>query len=317
MANRPLGKIEYLKMKDVLHREAKTFTPWLASPDGLELLGEALGSQLTLDATEKKVGPFSADMVLHISDDPEHVIVVENQYGKTDHPHLGKLLTYAAGLQAKSVVWIAENFQEEHRKAVDWLNEQSGGRIQFMAFEVVPIRIGKSKPALQLQAISSPNVWEQAVQEVHEERELSVTRLEQQKFWEEVREYVIAHGSKLRMRKPPPQHWYDISIGSAYAHIALTASSKHKRVGCELYIPGAKAKQIYDRLSAKRNPIQKQIGAKLEWQPLEGRAACRIAIYKDGSILNAAERVKLIKWLHLTAEHFHRVFLVQLKAIHI
>src|SRR5258706_15303648 len=114
-----LGKLEEVELRDVWQTESGSFTPWLATQDNLALLGETIGIELECEAQEKDVGPFRADILCKDTASGAWVLV-ENQLEKTDHTHLGQLLTYASGLQAVTIVWIAKRFTEEHRAALDW-----------------------------------------------------------------------------------------------------------------------------------------------------------------------------------------------------
>ncbi|MCG3158891.1 MAG: hypothetical protein DKINENOH_05538 [bacterium] len=310
-----LGKVEHIAPRELWPDEARNFTPRLASEAGLELLSEAIGvDALESVQTEVKVGPFNADILCRVAGDDNHVIVVENQFGKTDHDHLGKLITYASGLKAKTLIWIAETFTDEHRQALDWLNESNGDNASFFGLEIYAIRIGDSLPAPQLKIVSSPNIWAQAVRESQEPK-VSSTKLEQQQFWEEVRDYIKAQQSSLPLRQPRPQHWYEISIGRSYFSLSLTVNTQLERVGCELYIHGAQAKRAFDLLGQQKTAIEKELDQNVEWQRLEEREACRIVAYKDGSIYDTTQRQELKSWLYSTAERFHRAFSQRVKAL--
>lgn len=309
-----LGKVEYIEPRDLWPDEAKDFTPWLATDEGLGLLGEALTTELELVETEAEVGPFNADVLCRVVGEQDHLVVVENQFGKTDHDHLGKLITYASGLKAKTLVWIADSFTDEHREAVNWLNENKGGSARFFGLEIYAIKIGDSLPAPQLKVVSSPNIWAQAVRG-SKETELSTTKLDQRKFWEEVRDYIKSEQSTLRLRQPPAQHWYEIAIGRSSFHVSLTVNTQLERVGCELYLYGGQAKQAFDLLAADKEIIEKELGCAVEWQRLEGKEACRIIAYRDGSIYNPIQRQELKGWLHLSAERFQKVFAPRVKAL--
>ena len=311
-----LGKVEYVSVREIWPDEARDFTPWLGTEEGLQLLGEAINADLELVRREASVGPFNADLLARVVGEEEHLVVVENQFGRTDHDHLGKAITYASGLNARTVVWIAENFTDEHRQALDWLNEGKGEGTRFFALEVYVIRIGNSQPAAQFKVVSSPNIWAQAARETGEV-EPTATKLDQRKFWEEVREFVESKKSALSMRQPRPQNWYPIAIGRAHFQISLTINTQLNRVGCELYLSGPRAKQAYDQLSADKDAIERALGYAVEWQRLEGREACRVVIYKDGSIYNAVQRQELKEWLFQTADQFYRVFAPRVKALRI
>ena len=124
MATTDLGRLEPVDLREVWPNEESDFTPWLADQKNLAILGDALGMPLEFVAREEAVGPYSADILCRDSNDGTQV-VVENQLESTDHDHLGKLLTYAAHLGARVVVWIAKSFTDQHRAALDWLNEVS------------------------------------------------------------------------------------------------------------------------------------------------------------------------------------------------
>ena len=131
-----LGRLEKITdLREVWKTEDKDFTPWLANEQNLGLLGETIHMDLELEAVEKYVGPFRADILCRNTDDNSHVLV-ENQVERTDHTHLGQLMTYAAGLDTVSIVWIAREFTDEHRAALDWLNEITGDKFNFFGLEI-------------------------------------------------------------------------------------------------------------------------------------------------------------------------------------
>ncbi|MBI5878994.1 MAG: DUF4268 domain-containing protein [Chloroflexi bacterium] len=308
-----LGKVETIEPRGLWPDEAKDFTPWLASADGLELLAETINEgELELVETEKNVGLFKADILCRVTGEEDHLVVIENQFEPTDHDHLGKLITYASGLKAKTVVWISEEFRDEHRQAIDWLNENQ--IVRFFGLEVFGIKIADSPPAPQFKVVSSPNVWAQAVQESKDVGATS-TELDQQQFWEEVRETIKVSNPSLRLQKPQPQAWYPIAIGRANMHLSLTVNTRVERVGCELYLQGAQAKQAFDLLEKEKAAIEKELGYDVEWQRLEGKTACRIVAYKDGSIYDAVQRQELKSWLTSAAEQFYKVFALRVKAL--
>src|SRR5713101_2198640 len=146
MPAKPLGKVEEVELRDIWQDEARDFTPWLSTDPGLELLGDAINAELELVEREAHVGPFNADLLVKVVGAEDSLVVVENQFGRTNHDHLGKLITYASGLKTKTVVWIAESFTDEHRQALDWLNETKGEGARFFGLEVYAIAVGGSLP---------------------------------------------------------------------------------------------------------------------------------------------------------------------------
>src|SRR5438132_14411087 len=157
-----LGRLKKVDLREVFSSEAGDFTPWLAQEENLSLLGETIGIDLELEAQEKDVGPFRAD-ILCKDTATESWVLVENQLERTDHTHLGQLLTYAAGLQAVTIVWIAPRFTDEHRATLDWLNEITDDRFNFFGLEIELWRIGTSPVAPKFNVVSQPNDWSKTV----------------------------------------------------------------------------------------------------------------------------------------------------------
>jgi len=314
MATKQLGRMEQADLREVWQDEAKDFTPWLASEAGLDLLGETIGLELELVTQEANVGPFNADILAREVGEENHFVVIENQLGKTNHDHLGKLITYASGLKSKTIVWVAESFTDEHRQALDWLNENMGDAAAFYALQIEVWRIGDSLPAPQFRVISSPNLYQQAVRE-EISGELTETKQDYLRFWEEVRDYFQSKKTFLSLRKPRPQQWYKIALGRAHFNLAISMVTSRKRAGCEVYISGTRAKHAFELLKGQQSEIEKELGPPIEWQPLEGRDACRIVRYREADMYNAQQRQELKEWYLKTAEQFHKVFSPRIKAL--
>jgi hypothetical protein len=157
----PLGTFERVPLLDAWPTEDGNFTPWLAQADSIALLGEALSMELEVEAVEHRVGSFRADILARAIDETEqHRVIIENQFGRTNHGHLGQVLTYLAGIEgAKTIVWIAETIQADHRAAIDWLNTNTTEEFSFFAIEIELWRIGPSPPAPRFNVIASPNDW--------------------------------------------------------------------------------------------------------------------------------------------------------------
>lgn len=159
---RSLGKLDRVQARDVFTHEALDFTPWLAQEENLALLGEAVGLSLILEAQEQPVGLFRADLLCKDAD-TEQWVLIENQLDRTDHSHLGQIITYASGLQAATIIWIAGKFTEEHRAALDWLNASTIQEVQFFGVEIECWQIGLSDVAPKFNIVSAPNQWRREV----------------------------------------------------------------------------------------------------------------------------------------------------------
>ena len=172
------GRIEEVAIREVWPDEASDFTPWLAK--NLEVLGEELGMVLELKGTEVPVGNYYLDILANEAN-RDAPVAIENQIAVTDNPHLGQLLTYAAGTKAKIVIWIATEFRDEHRAALDWLNEGTRESLDFFGVEVGAIKIGNSVPAPLFRLAAAPNHWSKKINSVPSE--LSDTQVKYVRFW--------------------------------------------------------------------------------------------------------------------------------------
>lgn len=184
-----LGRLEYVGLRNVFKSESMDFTPWLSNQENLSLLGDTIGIEIEFDSKEKEVGPFRADILCRRVDDNSWVLI-ENQIERTDHSHLGQILTYASGLDAATIIWIAQKFTEEHRSALDWLNEITEEEFAFFGIEVELLKIGDSPVAPRFNIVSKPNNWSRAVQKMARNRGLTESKKLQLKYWETFREHM-------------------------------------------------------------------------------------------------------------------------------
>lgn len=285
MTQKALGKLNKVDLREVWMSEASDFTPWLAEPDNLAILGEALGIELELEAQEKRVGRFSADIPCK-DVDTDAWVLIENQLERTDHVHLGQLLTYSAGLQAAVVVWIPSKFTDEHRAALDHLNEITDERYRFFGLEVELWRISDSAPALRFNLISKPNDWSRAIGKAArklDDEPISELKAQQKRYWEAFRDFLNENSIQIRPRKPRPQHWTTHSIGRTGMHLAAKVNTSEKFVAVELYLSDENAKRYFALLEQQKSGIEKDFGETLNWELLPDRKGCRIAFYKTNS----------------------------------
>ena len=314
MIKKPLGKLQPVAVRDYWQDEARDFTPWLAQEDNLQLLGDTIGIGLELSATEARVGAFKAD-ILAKEVGTEDFVIVENQLERTNHDHFGKLLTYAAGLNAKTIVWVCSEMTDEHRQALDWLNEITGDAFAFFGLEVELWRIGESEPAPKFNLVCQPNEWTKSLGPRGEAPEPTETKLLQFEFWRALVEAARKRGTTLSLRKPRPQHWYSLAVGRSRFHLSLTVHTKLRRVGCELYIRHQESKRAFAQLAAEREGIERELGGLLQWQELPLRHDCRIIQTRDGDVNDRQSWAELHGWLLERAEAFYRVFSPKVRAL--
>jgi len=315
MSTKNLGRLEKVDLREAWTSESSDFTPWLAQESNLRLLGETIGVELELESQEKDVGPFRADILCKDTANDTWVLI-ENQLERTDHSHLGQLITYAAGLNAVTIVWIAERFTEEHRAAMDWLNERTDEKIILFGLEVELWRIGDSPIAPKFNIISQPNDWSRTVQQAAAASgEVSAHKEFQRRFWTAFREHMQAKGSFVRCQKPLPQHWTNHAIGRTGVHLASIIStwnsvtnSRGPELRVELYIDGPNAKQEFAALEARKAELEKDLGFPLTWLNPEGKAMCRLYTRLDADFLNEALWPQQFEWLRQRLETMHKVF---------
>lgn len=277
-----LSKLERVPVREAWKHEANDFTPWLAEEDNLNTLADALGlAELELVATEHWVGEFKLDILCVSGDDQ---VIIENQLEKTNHSHLGQILTYAAGTGAKKVIWIAESFRPEHVAALEFLNQHTTEELSFFAAEVELWRIGDSPYAPKFEVVARPNEWAKAGRE-HTRVAASATpaKQRQQKLWIGLLEKMAVKAPQIKLQKPNPQHWLNISIGKAGFKLAATASHRDDRLGVELYIYHADSKKMYHSLLSQKSDIEQRLGFDLDWQELPTAHACRVATWRQES----------------------------------
>jgi aromatic ring-cleaving dioxygenase len=313
-----LGRLEKVDLRDVWSKEAGDFTPWLGLEENLALLGETIGLELELEAQEKNVGPFRADLLCKDTATDSWVLI-ENQLERTDHSHLGQLLTYAAGLNAVTIVWVASRFAEDHRAALDWLNEVTGSNINFFGLEIELWRIGGSQVAPKFNLASKPNDWIKSTgggQGSSPATSLTETKLLQQEYWAALREYMLESNSNVKPTKPLPQHWMNFAIGRSYFQLQSFANTKENRIALGLTIAGPDAKPHFHLLSQERGEIEEEFGETLEWLELPERQESRIMLHNKQADPNDRDNwPEQHAWLSEKLETFDSVFRARIKRL--
>jgi hypothetical protein len=318
MTNKNLGRLQKVELREVWISESTDFTPWLAQSENLKLLGETIGMDLEFEAQEKNVGPFRAD-ILCKDTATDSWVLIENQLERTDHGHLGQLLTYAAGLDAVTIVWVAEHFTEEHRAALDWLNERTDDKITFFGLEVELWQIGESQIAPKFNIVSKPNDWARTISETAKQLQagaVSETKQLQQELWTEFRKHLETSHSFLKATKPLPQHWMNLAIGRSGFKLLATQNTAKSRIGAAMVMNDSRAKIFFHSLQEQQPQIESELGWTLEWQELPGKKESRLAMYLPN--IDPSDRKKwpeICEWLQKRLEKMHKVLAPRVKAL--
>ena len=271
------SKKEEISLREVFGDEPK-FTQWLAT-EGLEYIKQALNVELITKGTE--VSPnnkFTVDILLSV--DPQYTrgepdkIVIENQYGVTDHQHFSKLITYAVTNEAKYAVWIAEDVHPEHKQTIDWLNANTNDNINFYLFRAKVEKIGNNEHCFVLEPICEPDD-EKKVKMSSTNKKLNELKLTQMKFWTFLSNKIAETNCPFNGRKGRPQHWYNISVGSSQCHISVCALSQENKIRIELWI--SDNKELFDKLHNQKDSIEKFIGHELTWDRKDDAKASSIS----------------------------------------
>ena len=273
MSTLKLGRLEEVDVRKLWSHEQYDFSNWLAKEENIDLLNEALGLTLVYIEKEVFVGSYRCDIVANDETTGERIII-ENQLEQSNHDHLGKVITYASGLDAKVIVWIVKEAREEHRSAVEWLNNNTNKDINFFLIEIHAYKIGDSLYAPKFEIVEKPNDFIKTGKTQSGSGDLNKSQSERLIFWTRFNEIIAERGKPFNIRKASTDHWYDIAFGTSAAHIGITLVNKENCIGVELYINDDK--QIFDNLYQEKEKIEKELGLSLDWQRLDGKKASRI-----------------------------------------
>lgn len=301
-----LSKLEEIKdLRTVWPHEALDFTPWLSQDDNINLLADAVGLDITVDETESSVGDFNVD-ILASETGTDRKIIIENQLEDTDHDHLGKLITYASGKSADVVIWVVKHAREEHKAAIEWLNNHTDDRIGFFLCEIKLYRIGSSEPAVKFEVIERPNDWSK---EIKKKEGTTDTQQQRYEYWVAFQEHAFgdAQFSKaFKRRKPSTDHWMNFSVGSSACHIAVSQIQKRNELDVELYIP--EDKELFQSLLQNKDTIENESGLQYDWRELPERKASRIVITKSVDFGDKGQWGTQFAWIEETMLKMKKAF---------
>jgi hypothetical protein len=285
-----LGKLEHVDPRTVWTHEAHNFTPWLLA--NADRLSEALGIDIELEAAEHAVGGYALDLFgRDITNDA--VLIVENQLAVTDHSHLGQVLTYAAGTAASTIVWIATAFREEHRQALDWLNENTGENAHFFGIQLQVVKIGNSEPAPLLNVVVQPNDWQKQVRAATQATAMTGKGAQYVTFWTRFLERAHAeHPGWTQSTAASSNNWFEMKSPIKGCRIS-SSFAQGDRLRHELYVDtgdAARNADIFEQLQSQQGQIETTYGRPLAWEELPDKKASRVAEYREGCAVSDIDR---------------------------
>ncbi len=303
-----LGQLEKVNLREIWEREDTHFTNWLAEDENMSILMNEIGISAENVKTEDRAGRFNCDIT---ADEVEtsKKIIIENQLEKTDHSHLGQLLTYASSFDASIIVWVVAEVTDEHKQAIEWFNKNMIDKISFFLVKVELWRIGNSEPAAKFNIIVEPNDWAKITYNKSSySNEMTERKLMNLSFWQSLVEFSENNQNSLKItRKPRPQHWYSTSsIGISKVDLTFIIASRDSYIAVQLYISD---QEIYNRLEQNKNEFNDYLSdLEVVWMPLPDKKASRIITKFQCDVNNEDMWDQYHKWIVQTGELFVKAF---------
>lgn len=302
-----LGHISTVELREAWPDEPQHFTPWLAAPENLALLGETLNIELEPGSTEESIGDFSADIVCTEASTGATVLI-ENQLEQTNHVHIGQVLTYAAGLDAVTVVWVARTFREEHRAALDWFNQITNDRYRFFGVEIGLVKIGDSDPAPTFTVVAKPNDWSRGIRR-QADSNLANSDLHHQ-FWTKLSLYVNENDIDISLGNPSRWNWMGVRVGTHGPWLNAVRLQKPISLRVELHFKHERFRSAYlAALDQQRAEIEGELGFELNWD----NARISVTVPKDPR--DKDDWPAQIEWFAELLQKFDRTFRHRIESI--
>ena len=323
MSELQLGRLEEVDPREVWRDEARDFTPWLA--ENLSVLSEAVGLPLELVGQEEQVGDFTADIVASVDDVP---VVIENQLARTDHLHLGQLLTYAAGKDARILIWVTPELREEHQAALEWINRYTQDEIDVFGVEVRAVKIGESRLAPEFRVVVAPNYWQRRQRRKRPQSSTAPTRSanwggqftsEYSSFFSPIVAVLAERGLTQKSRNAYGRHYASAFglDGMSYGTVFL---GREGGIGCvQVYFSSKQEernKQLFDLLAESKNEIEEELGTELSWERWERNPWCALRMTRPAAITDPPEMLEEVaQWMIKQMPRFVEVVEPRLREI--
>ena len=291
-----LGKIKKITdLRSVWVHEEYDFSQWLAEEENLALLSDSIGIDIMLEELESAVGGFSVD--LYASEEGTgRKIIIENQLEDTNHDHLGKIITYASGKDASVVVWIVKRARDEHRQAIEWLNQHTDEQIGFFLVEIELWQIDDSAYAPMFKVVERPNDWAKEIKKVSATS--NATQQARLEYWTAFNNYAFANktfAKEFKQRKPSTDHWMSLSVGTSSCGLSILRLQQQSQVGVEFNVYSDK--DLFRMLHGHKQEIEEEIGAELDWRELPEKKVSRILIKRDANLTDEQEWPQQFEWI--------------------
>lgn len=304
MTDIKLGKlVKYDDLRSVWHNEAYDFTTWLCEDENLELLGNTLGLEIDLIQREAPAGAFSIDILAEEANSGRKIII-ENQLENSNHEHLGKIITYASAKEAEIVIWIVKKARDEHRQAIEWLNEKTDENIEFYLLEIELWKIGNSAIAPKFNIISAPNGWLKTTKTAAVPSNPYQTI--QYEYWEKFLEYADKNSKYISQKHTTAnaRTWMNINADYSKCKICLTMSIQKKQIKAMIYFNN-KDKDEFERFKLYEDDINQRFDNRLEW--ITWKKDCTIRLIENADFLDKSDWDRQFQWLCDSSEKLKKV----------
>ena len=309
-----LSTLENVDIRNIWENETTDFTPWLAQSDNIDHIGEAIGIDLTVEEKEKPVGPYRAD--IFCKDEGENPVLIENQLESTDHKHLGQLLTYASGLDAVTIIWVASEFSDEHRATLDWLNEHTAQGINFFGI-VIEVKKGNGHHYPVFNVVSQPNHWSKSINSDGYKTygKLTETKKKQQDFWVFLKDRLNERKiTSIKPHTPKACHWLNFAIGTTGTCMSATVDTNREAMSVGIRIRSDK--DLYHRLMQQKQEVEEEFGGSFKWFTKEDKKCSNIRFYnEDFDIDNKIEWKAYADWMIENLLKLQKVFSQRVKLL--
>ena len=301
----PIGKIKKIDPREIWKHEAKHFTPWLAK--NIDYLSDVLNIDISVQTVEGNVGPYFVD--IYGEDSSGNKIIIENQLEKSDHTHLGQILTYLVNLDANIAIWITTNPSEEHQQVVEWLNETTPDNTCFYLVQIEGIKIeGQTSVAPLFTVVEGPTQERKKIGA--EKKEYAQRHTTRKQFWTQLIEAMNQKNSLCQNVSPGTDAWIGIALGTSGVGLNLVVSKNYARA--EIYINRGdiqKNKEVFDYFYNLKDQIEKDFGGSLVWERMDDRVTSRIKYQLDGvSVFNEDDWSKMNDFMVDAASRMHKAF---------
>ena len=313
---KPLGRLEEVDLRQYWEREDADFTPWLAEEQNITILGETLGLELEVQEQEAGVGPFRADILCRNTVDGS-LVLIENQLERTDHIHLGQLMTYAAGLDAVTIIWISPRFTDEHRAAIDWLNRVTQEGINLFAIQLELWQINDSLAAPKFSIVAKPNAWAKMVKESSRGTHgpLSERQRLYLEFWTAFSQHLEDNQSSIAIRTPRPDNWMGWGLGKTNFGLSASVTARDRRATVYVSLTGPEATANFRALHSDKEEIDSKLDANLDWMERDGHVESYIVDRFDADISDKDSWQRIFEWMEERLIRFDKVFRPKVKDI--